>query len=1063
MTTALSAFIEGKSKSNDWLHRTAHHTADDPSHGLTDPQHTQRTSKPRRRPTYRKGRSSAQKPSQADMANPPTRSDSDNSASSRTKPIKRGQYSQPSTSTAPESSSSDSPFASKEKPLHNELATQDIETADFASLPALIDSSKSLQEDRFTTHVKRIMNRAAGLIREAVDVDGVLFLDATIGSYEGQVSSVQAINETDSALTDTTGETRSAGSPTHPSTAKTMHHTSYRGCPVLGAAGGSDSDEEGGSTSSMRISESFLRSLLRRYPDGRVWHFNPDGEASSDDLPGTTLSQDSTGESNGSDTETAMNTPADRRSRTRLHARIKDGRMLQHLFPGVRSFLLVGMWDTSNERWYGASMIWSYSPIRILRASSDLTFVAAFCDVVMAEVARAEAQSVDRSKNDFISSISHELRSPLHGILGSAECLEERENDPVGQELVRSVLSCGTTLLDIINQLLQYSKLDNGAQQRHTRLRQFGNLMKASKTSVLEESVNEIATPEAEVMLSRLTEEAIDAACAGFDHQGLTTWHKEATQHSRDQNGTNVRPAIIVDIEDAFDPSWALHVTSGSWKRICMNLVSNSLKYTPRGCIVVTLHKNKTDGESHLTEVILSVEDTGIGMSENFQAKSLFKPFKQENSHAQGTGLGLNLVAKLAKAEGGKVVLKSQEGVGTTVTFTSRLLGATNTGVVRQELLMPHQGVIYSMLGFAQPDEEDQIAAQREAGGRQLADVLRAMCHQLGMQLNRAADAPTGTPTVRLVHESVLERSNSKEGEATSQLLREPSVIICATRASALRLRKETRHRPSTDWAHQFIWQPVGPTKLTSAIAGCLSAIGPPSTVPAFDDDPNLTTTEAAAGNANVVASDVAASRSSALHTAEVALRSKTDDAGGTDTRLLLERSTRDQLDTNGVNHDEVTNIASPHRSLSLLLVDDNHVNLRLLAVFAQKAGYRYEMAKDGQEAVDIYKRSIRAPRTGQTDITATRQPDVVLMDLNMPVLDGFAATKQIRQFERESGLAKAKIIALTGLGNKEAQDRSFDCGTDLFLTKPVRLKELGAILSKLSIGDEWTAPTKAL
>nr|OQO21447.1 hypothetical protein B0A51_11866 [Rachicladosporium sp. CCFEE 5018] len=1055
MTTALSAFIEGKSKSNDWLHRTAHHTANEPSHGLADPQHTQRTYRSRMRPTYRKGRPLVQKPSKADMADPPTRSGSDNSASSQIKPTKREQYSQSSASTAPESSSSDSPSTSNSKALHNELATQSIDIADFASQPAVVDSSKGLQEDRFTTHVKTIMNRAAGLIREAVDVDGVLFLDATIGSYEGQVSSVQAVIETDSALTDTTGETRSAESAMRPSSTENVHHTRRRGCPVLGAAGGSDSDEEGSSTSSMRISESFLRSLLRRYPDGRVWHFNPDGEASSDDLPGTTLSQDSTGESNGSETETATDTPADWRSRKRLHARIRDGRMLQRLFPGVRSFLMVGMWDTSNERWYGASMIWSYSPIRILRASTDLTFVAAFCDVVMAEIARAEAQSVDRSKNDFISSISHELRSPLHGILGSAECLEERENDPVGQELVRSVLSCGTTLLEIINQLLQYSKLDNGAQQRHTRLRQFGNSMKASKASILEEGVSGVATPEAEIMLSRLTEEAIDAACAGFEHQGLTTWQKEATHHSRDRDGTDARPSVIVDIEDAFDPSWALHVTTGSWKRICMNLVSNSLKYTPRGRVVVTLRKKMPDGESQLTEVILSVEDTGIGMSESFQANNLFRPFKQENIHAQGTGLGLNLVAKLAKVEGGKVVVKSQKGVGTTVTFTSRLMAATNIDVVSQGLNMPYQGVTYDMLGFASPDEEDKATAQCESGDRKLADVLRAMCHQLGMKLGPASDAPTGTPTLHLVHESVLERSDSMEGEALFQSRRELSVVVCANRASALRLRKDPRHRPSTGWTHQFIWQPVGPTKLASAIAGCLSTIVPSSTGPAFDDDPRLTTTEAVAGAANVVASDVAASRSSALHTAEVALRSRIDDAEQIDTRPLLEHSTQDENGTNGARHDEVINIASPQRSLSLLLVDDNHVNLRLLAVFAQKSGYHYEMAKDGQEAVDIYKRSTRAPGAGETDTIANRQPDVVLMDLNMPVLDGFAATKQIRQFEKESGVPKAKIIALTGLGNKQAQDRSFECGTDLFLTKPVRLKELGAILSKLGKGDE--------
>nr|OQO23743.1 hypothetical protein B0A51_08963 [Rachicladosporium sp. CCFEE 5018] len=1061
MTTALSAFIEGKSKSNDWLHRTAHHTANGPSHGLPDSQNAHRTHGTRTKPTFRKSRSSTNVADQATTSSTSTRSGSDNSTISRTNSAKPDRYSHSLQTKEPRLSTSDGPSASDGRTSNSELAQQSIDTADFASEPSTVDSSKSLPEDRFTVQVKAVMNRAAGLIREAVDVDGVLFLDATLGSYQDPVSSLQALNETDSALTDTASEVKKAQNA-QSSSGDGGTSLPPRGCPILGSAGGADSDEEGGSASSTRISESFLRSLLRRYPDGRVWHFNPDGEASSDDLAGTSLSQESTSESNESDTETPVATPADRRSRKRLRARIKDGRMLQQLFPGVRSFLLVGLWDTRNERWYGASMIWSYSPVRILRASTDLNFVAAFCDVVLAEVARLEAQYVDRSKNDFISSISHELRSPLHGILGSAECLEERENDPVGQELVRSVISCGTTLLDIINQLLQYSRLDNGAQQRHTQLREFGKAMKVSKDAVAEEDTSGVATPEVETMLSYLTEEAIDTACAGFAHQGLTAYHKQATLQSRDHDDAEVRPAIVVDIVDAFDPAWALHVTTGSWKRICMNLVSNSLKYTPRGRIVVSLRKHELAGDdSRLTEVTLSVEDTGIGMSDAFQANNLFRPFRQEDSLAQGTGLGLNLVGKLAKAEGGKVVVKSKKGVGTTVTFKSQLAPATTVDVVSEEVLTPYTGVIYNMLGFARSDENDEAEPQRVAGDRVLADVLSSMCHQLGMKLDAAGDAATGSPTLRLVHESIFALDDPSKGASYKTLLSDPSVVICASRASALALRKEFRQKPSSGGAHQFIWQPVGPRKLANAIAASLSSGEPASTGGILDVETVATFRETGTAAARVIAANKTAPQSLALHTAEVALRSKIDDAEQSSIQQYLEGPAPVVTLPQGASQDGVTDTLCVRRSLSLLLVDDNHVNLRLLTVFAKKAGYPYETARDGQEAVDAYKRATRAPQNDSTDTAAIRQPDVVLMDLNMPVLDGFAATKQIRHFEKESGVQRAKIIALTGLGNKEAQDRSFACGTDLFLTKPVRLKELGAILSKLTIGDKEPVPGK--
>ena len=68
-------------------------------------------------------------------------------------------------------------------------------------------------------------------------------------------------------------------------------------------------------------------------------------------------------------------------------------------------------------------------------------------------------------------------------------------------------------------------------------------------------------------------------------------------------------------------------------------------------------------------------------------------------------------------------------------------------------------------------------------------------------------------------------------------------------------------------------------------------------------------------------------------------------------------------------------------------------------------------------------------------------------MDINMPILNGFEATRQIRGFEKQKGLEPATIIALTGLGSASAQQEAFSSGVDLFLTEPVRLKELTKIL----------------
>jgi signal transduction histidine kinase len=99
---------------------------------------------------------------------------------------------------------------------------------------------------------------------------------------------------------------------------------------------------------------------------------------------------------------------------------------------------------------------------------------------------------------------------------------------------------------------------------------------------------------------------------------------------------------LILNIEDAKSSDWMFSIASGSWKRICINLVSNALKYTPSGYINVTLRKKplqRKPGKERGMLVEFVVEDSGIGISDEFQVKSLFRPFKQENSLTPGTGL----------------------------------------------------------------------------------------------------------------------------------------------------------------------------------------------------------------------------------------------------------------------------------------------------------------------------------------------------------------------------------------------------------------------------------------
>ena len=137
--------------------------------------------------------------------------------------------------------------------------------------------------------------------------------------------------------------------------------------------------------------------------------------------------------------------------------------------------------------------------------------------------------------------------------------------------------------------------------------------------------------------------------------------------------------------------------------------------------------------------------------------------------------------------------------------------------------------------------------------------------------------------------------------------------------------------------------------------------------------------------------------------------------------------------------------LAHEERPPRLLLVDDNHINLRLLQTFMKKRKYKYvDSAENGQLAV-------------QAAASQEHGYDIIFMDISMPVMNGFEATRAIRDIEDEARAKQgegesrpALIIALTGLASDRDQTEAFTSGVDLFMTKPVSFKEVGKLL------DNW-------
>jgi CheY-like chemotaxis protein len=136
----------------------------------------------------------------------------------------------------------------------------------------------------------------------------------------------------------------------------------------------------------------------------------------------------------------------------------------------------------------------------------------------------------------------------------------------------------------------------------------------------------------------------------------------------------------------------------------------------------------------------------------------------------------------------------------------------------------------------------------------------------------------------------------------------------------------------------------------------------------------------------------------------------------------------------------EPTVWAGPHR---VLVVDDNAINRKLLAIFMKKRKIRFAEARDGKEALEIYR-------------DADEKFDTILMDISMPVMDGMTSTRLIREHENKANLKPAHIIVLTGLTSASAKLEAWTSGVDDFLTKPVNFNNLDGLM-KAGRGGEGT------
>lgn len=296
---------------------------------------------------------------------------------------------------------------------------------------------------------------------------------------------------------------------------------------------------------------------------------------------------------------------------------------------------------TWSGEWQNLRKDGTYYPVRcavtpVKRRTGELAcFVAVFEDMTIVKRTEAtlreaidRAEAGDRAKSQFLATMSHEVRTPLNGIVGFTNLLLETTLTPEQREYMQTIRLSGEALIQLTSDILDFARIESGKLKLDPQ--------PCDPRECLEDALDLFATRAAEKKIE------------------LLHWVADATP-----------PAVLVD--------------AGRLRQVLINLINNAVKFTEAGEIEVDLAAKRLpaptgQGEAEW-ELEFKVRDTGLGIAVE-QQSLLFKPFSQiENSTTRrygGTGLGLAICRNLVQLMGGQISLTSEPGAGSTFTFTVR-------------------------------------------------------------------------------------------------------------------------------------------------------------------------------------------------------------------------------------------------------------------------------------------------------------------------------------------------------------------------------------------------------
>jgi CheY-like chemotaxis protein/signal transduction histidine kinase len=685
------------------------------------------------------------------------------------------------------------------------------------------------------------------------------------------------------------------------------------------------------------------------------------------------------------------------------------------------------------------------------------------------ETKARELEITNKYKSEFLANMSHELRTPLNSILILAQLLGENKNKVLGTkevEFAKNIYSSGTDLLNLINEILDLSKVESGK---------------------IELEVEEVDIHEIK--------------------ENLQSTFREVA----------VNKEIDFEINQQVNGETSLITDKQRLEQILRNLLSNAYKFTDRGgrvtldiLAVTPPHRLRNRRLRQLTEVLaFSVTDTGIGIPENKQAV-IFEAFQQADGSTKrkygGTGLGLSISRELANALGGEIQLKSEEGKGSTFTlYLPSTYDASMAVPTEKEVsikrkpekilaqhvaaadFISHEEVSDDRYGIKENDKVILIVEDDVQFANIMLDFVREkgykgiLAHQGNMGLSLARHY---RPDAIILDMKLPVMDGS---EVLKHLKNDPELRHIPVQVIS---GYDRRNEGFELGAFDFIKKPITQNELNSAFGRIEEFISRKLKKLLIVEDnkqQNMAIKELLSN------SDV---KAYSAYTGEEAFgmmqKERFDciiidlglpDMGGLE---LLERvKASDELnkvpvivytgkELSKVESSRLNKLANTvvlktvdsterlldetilflhsveaklpkekqqiirklHRTdevlknKKVLIVDDDMRNIYSLTNALEEEGVRCITAENGKEAIKVLKE--------QSDT------DIILMDVMMPEMDGYEATREIRKL---SQFNKLPIIALTAKAMKGDREKCLEAGMSDYVAKPVNMEQLLSLM----------------